>query len=225
MYLLPSCFAGIASILARRRRQSQTCVPKVRHVEPKAAGTVGTGGYSLNTFKTTVANSEVRNANNYGVLKLTLHPTGYDWQFVAVDGTEDGKTTDSGTGSCSGTPPPSPGTEPPTVESTIPSANETDVAPITNVTATFSEDMMASSITGETFKLFKKGSNTKIAATVSYDASTDTATLDPTNSLQSGITYKAVVTKGAKDLAGNSLDQTSTKTGLQQKAWFFTTSN
>jgi hypothetical protein len=179
----------------------------------------------LNTFKTTVANSEVRNANNYGVLKLTLHPTGYDWQFVAVDGTEDGKTTDSGTGSCSGTPPPSPGTEPPTVESTIPSANETDVAPVTNVTATFSEDMMASSITGETFKLFKKGSNTKIAATVSYDASTDTATLDPTNSLQSGITYKAVVTKGAKDLAGNSLDQTSTKTGLQQKAWFFTTSN
>ena len=95
---------------------------------------VGTGGYSLNTFKTTVANSEVRNANNYGVLKLTLHPTGYDWQFVAVDGTEDGKTTDSGAGSCSGTPPPPADTEPSTVESTIPSANETDAAPTTNVT-------------------------------------------------------------------------------------------
>jgi Bacterial Ig-like domain len=124
-----------------------------------------------------VANSEVRNANNYGVLKLKLHPTGYDWQFVAVDGTEDGKTTDSGTGSCSGTPPPSPDTEPPTVESTIPNANEAGVAPTTNVTATFSEDMLASSITGKTFKLTKKGSSTKIAAAVSYDADIDTATL------------------------------------------------
>ena len=62
---------------------------------------VGTGGYSLNAFKATVANSQVRKANNYGVLKLTLHPTGYDWQFVAVDGTVDGKTTDSGNRSCS----------------------------------------------------------------------------------------------------------------------------
>jgi acid phosphatase type 7 len=65
---------------------------------------VGTGGYSLNTFKTKVANSEVRNANSSGVLKLTLHPTGYDWKFVAVDGTVDGKTSDSGMGSCSVTP-------------------------------------------------------------------------------------------------------------------------
>jgi hypothetical protein len=62
---------------------------------------VGTGGYSLNSFKTTVANSRVRKANSFGVLKLTLHPTGYDWQFVAVDGTVDGKkTTDSGIASC-----------------------------------------------------------------------------------------------------------------------------
>ena len=33
---------------------------------------VGTGGRTLNTFKPTVANSKVRNANTYGVLKLTL---------------------------------------------------------------------------------------------------------------------------------------------------------
>jgi hypothetical protein len=183
---------------------------------------VGTGGYSLNTFKTTVANSEVRNANNYGVLKLTLHPTGYDWQFVAVDGTADGKATDSGTGSCSGTPPPSPDTTPPTVESTIPNANETGVAPTTNVAATFSEEMMASSINANTFKLTKQGSTTKLAAAVSYDAGSDTATLDPTNSLRRGGAYKAVVSTGAKDLAGNQLDQNGTTTGSQQKAWSFT---
>ena len=45
-------------------------------------------------------NSEVRNVDTYGVLKLTLHPTSYDWQFVP----EAGKTfTDTGTGNCHGT--------------------------------------------------------------------------------------------------------------------------
>jgi hypothetical protein len=59
---------------------------------------VGTGGKSLNTFtKTTVANSQVRQANAYGVLKLTLHPTSYDWQFVTAPG---GTVADSGSGSC-----------------------------------------------------------------------------------------------------------------------------
>jgi hypothetical protein len=84
--------------------------------------------------------------------------------------------------------------------------------------------MLASSITRQTFKLLEKGTPTKIAATVTYQPSTDTATLDPTNSLKSGVTYKAVVTTGATDLAGNPLDQNTTKTGLQQKAWFFTVS-
>jgi N-acetylglucosamine-6-sulfatase len=110
---------------------------------------------------------------------------------------------------------PSVDTTPPTIESTIPAANNaTGVAGTANVAATFSEEMLASSINAQTFKLTKKGSSTKIAATVTYDATTDTATLDPTNSLQSGRTYKAVVSTGAKDLAGNPL--------AQQKAWSFT---
>jgi Bacterial Ig-like domain len=118
----------------------------------------------------------------------------------------------------------------PTVTSTDPTANATGVATTTNVTAFFSEEMLASSINGKTFKLTKKGSTTKIGAVVQYfpddPATTDTvearATLDPNNSLRSGVTYKAVVTTGAKDLAGNPLDQDSDTTGLQQMAWFFT---
>jgi arylsulfatase A-like enzyme len=62
-------------------------------------------------------------------------------------------------------------------------ANATAVDPTSNVQATFSEDMMASSINATTFKLMEQGSTTKIAATVSYRPSTDTATLDPTSSL------------------------------------------
>ncbi|HKP16241.1 MAG TPA: Ig-like domain-containing protein [Gemmatimonadaceae bacterium] len=59
--------------------------------------TVGTGGASHYTFGTIKANSQVREGNTYGVLKLTLHATSYDWQFVPVAGAT---FTDSGTGNC-----------------------------------------------------------------------------------------------------------------------------
>ncbi|MEK6227673.1 MAG: metallophosphoesterase, partial [Chloroflexota bacterium] len=57
----------------------------------------GTGGDSHASLGTIAANSEVRNIDTYGVLKLTLNPGGYDWQFIPVAG----KTfTDEGSGSC-----------------------------------------------------------------------------------------------------------------------------
>jgi hypothetical protein len=63
--------------------------------------TVGTGGRSFYSFGTVRPNSEVRNSTTHGVLKLTLHPGSYDWEFVPVAG----KTfTDRGTGSCHGAP-------------------------------------------------------------------------------------------------------------------------
>jgi chitodextrinase len=58
---------------------------------------VGTGGDSHYTFSTIAANSEVRDSTSFGVLKLTLHPGGYDWHFVPVPGSS---FTDSGTTSC-----------------------------------------------------------------------------------------------------------------------------
>jgi hypothetical protein len=59
---------------------------------------VGTGGAELGGFNYTARNSQVRNANTRGVLKLRLSSTSYSWKFVPVAG----KTfTDSGTTSCS----------------------------------------------------------------------------------------------------------------------------
>ena len=59
--------------------------------------TVGTGGESHYQVGDIQPNSQVRESNTFGVLKMTLRPTGYDWQFVPVAG----KTfTDSGSGSC-----------------------------------------------------------------------------------------------------------------------------
>jgi hypothetical protein len=58
---------------------------------------VGTGGNSLYAFLPPKPNSQVRNVDAYGVLKLTLHPDSYEWKFVPVAG----KTfTDSGSDSC-----------------------------------------------------------------------------------------------------------------------------
>jgi hypothetical protein len=58
---------------------------------------VGTGGRSHYRFTTVQPNSEVRNADTFGVLELTLRPQGYDWRFVPAPG---GTFTDAGSGTC-----------------------------------------------------------------------------------------------------------------------------
>ena len=59
--------------------------------------TVGTGGIGFYTFGTPKANSAVREESSYGILKLTLKATSYDWEFVAV---APSKFTDKGSGNC-----------------------------------------------------------------------------------------------------------------------------
>jgi acid phosphatase type 7 len=60
---------------------------------------VGTGGKSHRPFGVPKPNSELRNADTFGVLKLVLRPHGYDWQFIP----ESGKSfTDSGSDECHG---------------------------------------------------------------------------------------------------------------------------
>ncbi|MCA1676107.1 MAG: DNRLRE domain-containing protein, partial [Actinobacteria bacterium] len=58
---------------------------------------VGTGGGGHYGFGTIQPNSEVRNGDTYGVLKLTLKASGYDWQFVPKAGYT---FTDAGSGTC-----------------------------------------------------------------------------------------------------------------------------
>jgi hypothetical protein len=60
---------------------------------------VGTGGAREGSypFGTPLANSVVRNVGTPGVIKLTLHPTGYDWVFLPAAGFT---FTDAGSSSC-----------------------------------------------------------------------------------------------------------------------------
>ena len=57
---------------------------------------VGTGGGKFHEFGDVVYGSEVRDADNYGVLELTLRDDAYGWRFVSVDG----RVLDEGEGAC-----------------------------------------------------------------------------------------------------------------------------
>lgn len=114
---------------------------------------------------------------------------------------------------------------PPRATKVVPAENSTGIAPGTNVIASFSEKMRPGTINANTVKLFKAGTTIAMAAAVSYDAATRRATLNPDANLQRGTKYKAVVTTGVRDLAGNRLDQNATVAGNQSKAWFFTVRN
>jgi hypothetical protein len=59
---------------------------------------VGTGGRSHDPLGLATANSEQRNADTFGVLKLTLWPGKYTWEFIPVNGAEG--YHDSGEGVC-----------------------------------------------------------------------------------------------------------------------------
>ena len=63
---------------------------------------VGTGGAPLVGFSTIAPNSQVRETLTYGVLKLTLHASSYDFSFVPIAGQT---FRDNGSAQCHGRPP------------------------------------------------------------------------------------------------------------------------
>jgi methionine-rich copper-binding protein CopC len=105
-----------------------------------------------------------------------------------------------------------------------PAEGATGVSPTRRVVAFFSEDMKPGSAMWA-IKLYKKGSDALEDATMGYNADQQKVTLWPPNPLKRGVTYKAVVSTQAKDLAGNRLDQNRNRAGLQPKVWYFTIEN
>jgi subtilisin family serine protease len=115
------------------------------------------------------------------------------------------------TGATAPAPAPAPA---PAVTSVSPAAKATAVAAGTNLTATFSTAVQG--VSAGTFVLRNAAGNS-IAATVTYNATTLTATLDPAASLAPDASYTAILTGGAsaiRDAAGTPLASTS---------WTFTT--
>ncbi len=98
---------GGASAVRRRRRpdRARSRLRTLRAARRQRAGpirvgirqfVVGTGGAGVYRFDRLLPQSEVRNNESYGILKLTLSATGYDWEFVPAVGT----FKDSGTANC-----------------------------------------------------------------------------------------------------------------------------
>ena len=104
----------------------------------------------------------------------------------------------------------------PAVTTVSPANGATVVSTGTSVTATFNESMNASTINTSTFQLGSQGST--VAATVSYNSATLTATLVPTAPLAYSTTYTATVfggSNGVQDPNGNLLSA--------NYVWTFTT--
>jgi hypothetical protein len=99
---------------------------------------------------------------------------------------------------------------PPTVTTVTPASGATGVALNTAVTATFDHN-----IDDSTLQFTLTGSGATIPATVTYDDTTNKATLQPTSSLTPSTTYSVSVK--ASDLAGNAM--------ASPRTWTFTTGN
>jgi O-glycosyl hydrolase len=117
-----------------------------------------------------------------------------------------------GGGSGTSTSPPPPIA--PTVTAVTPANASTGVAITSAVTATFSEALNASTLTGSTFTLTPQG-GTAIAATVAYSSSGNVATLTPNAPLAYNTTYTATITTGVTSSLGAALAANYT--------WSFTT--
>ena len=93
--------AGVDVVVAGHDHIYERFAPMTANGDLNDAGTrefvVGTGGASHYRIYGIARNSEVRNNNAYGVIKFTLHDSGYDWKFVPVRG---GQFSDAGTDKC-----------------------------------------------------------------------------------------------------------------------------
>lgn len=110
-------------------------------------------------------------------------------------------------------------TTPPQVSSITPASGAAGVAVGSAVTVTLNESIDPATVTASTLEL-RNAANVLVAASVSYNAGTRTATLTSTSLLPSNATLTATVRGGAadpriKDLAGNALAVST--------AWSFTT--
>jgi hypothetical protein len=103
----------------------------------------------------------------------------------------------------------------PTIISTYPSTGASNVPLNVDIKVTFSKDMDASTINTNSFTIRKNNTFTPLSATVTYDPTTKTAILNPTEKLEANTTYIVEVKQTIKDTMGNSLSQ--------DYSWSFTT--
>jgi hypothetical protein len=151
------------------------------------------GGYSVTPgfFNGTVANPPLRALSNAeGGNGVFVYPSGFP--------TGSFNATNYWVDVVFGVP--APDTSAPLVTASGPAANDNQVSMSANVTATFDEDIVPSSVSVE----LRNASNSLLSGTRTYDAATRTVTFDPSSTMPLGGTYTARIA-GARDAAGNTM--------------------
>ena len=115
----------------------------------------------------------------------------------------------------------------PTVILTVPAAGASNVPNNTKITATFSENMAAATISGTSVTVTNTTLGTVVAGSVSYSLAARTATFTPSSAtLANNTLFTATVTTAATDLAGNALaGNTAVLPNSGNHVWTFTTSD
>ena len=113
----------------------------------------------------------------------------------------------------------------PTVVLTVPTPAGTGVPTNTRITASFSEDMAAASLSGSSFSLSNTTLGVPVTGSVSYSAAARTATFTPSAGvLPSNSAFSATISASATDLAGNGLaGNTAVLPAAGQHVWTFST--
>jgi hypothetical protein len=95
----------------------------------------------------------------------------------------------------------------PTVTARTPAVNATGVSRVANITATFSENMNAATVTTATvtLRLGTGNGGTLIASAITYNPATRVVTVNPTPTLNANTVYTARLLTGLTDAAGNPL--------------------
>jgi hypothetical protein len=100
-----------------------------------------------------------------------------------------------------------PDTMAPTVVGVSPEARAEGARRGADVRVAFSEEMRPSTVRAGTFRLVEARTGRRVDASVGCPSPCTEAELDPSARLAANTRYRATVTTGAKDLAGNALDQ------------------
>jgi hypothetical protein len=177
---------------------------------PTSTGGSAISGHSVRAFSGTdlVRTVPVGNVVTTNVTGLT-NGTAYTFDVAAINAV--------GAGACSARTAavtPVPANVPPTVTARTPAVDAMSVGPADDVTATFSEAVQG--VSGRTV-ILRNAAGAAVAATVTYDATTRVATLDPTAGLVADSRYTASLsgsTTGIRDLLNAPLAPVS---------WSFTT--
>lgn len=98
----------------------------------------------------------------------------------------------------------------PTYSSSVPSANSTSATQTTNITITFSEPILSSTVTAANFIILQASSGTTVSASLSLSTGQETVTMTISSILTATTSYNVILDTGIKDYAGNSLSGIAT---------------